>query len=194
MDLHKIKSFFKARNTLMEMLVDRGNEIPEKYEISFEEFMIQYENNEVDIPMVEIKTYVYFHIAEKNLAKKDFVNLIENIKKDYEDEMHIIIITPNKLNQSLNKEMKKMNNCESFLLKTLQFNITKHVLIPEMRILAKEEYDGVVEKFRTPINKLPKFLITDPIVQYYGAKSGDLFEIKRISTGSGINVSYRYVK
>ena len=33
MDLHKIKSFFKARNTLMEMLADRGNEIPEKYDV-----------------------------------------------------------------------------------------------------------------------------------------------------------------
>ena len=174
MDLIKIKSFYKARHTLFEMLKDRGYDIPEKLIISIEEFTIQYENENIDIGMKigDKNTYVYFHIREKNLAKKDFISLVERVEKNYGEDVKLIIISVNKLNQSLNKEIHKMDNCESFLLGELQFNITHHILIPEIRLLNSEEIDKVVKKFKVPVHKLAKFLPTDPIVKYYGAKPG----------------------
>lgn len=188
-------NYYKVRKTVIEMLRDRGNEISEKYEIPFDEFVIQYDNDGIDM-VIELEDkiiYVYFHVAEKNLSKKEFVNLIERTTKEYEN-LHLIIITPSKLNQTLKKEIKKLEHCEAFLTKELLFNITKHTLIPEMRMLNEKEIKKVIEKFRVPANKLPKFLLTDPIVRYYGGKTGDVFEIKRISLGSGVNVTYRYVK
>ena len=189
------KSYYKVRKTTLEMLRDRGYNISTGYEIPYDEFLIKLDNDDIDMVIEDGDKiiYVYFHVSEKNLSKKEYVNLIGRITEEYEN-LHIIIITPSKLNQTLKKEIKKLDNCESFLMKELLFNITRHVLIPEMRLLNKDEINQVVKKFRVSANKLPKFLLTDPVVRYYGGKTGDVFEIKRISLGSGVNITYRYVK
>ena len=196
MNVFEKNSFFKARQTILEMLSDRGYTIPENLHISYDEFNIQYENNNMYIYLEDQdkKFYIYFHTLVKNFSKKDFVSIMNKLNKQYDDHLHVIFVTRDKLNQTLQKEIAKLDNCESFILKSLVFNITKHNLIPQMRLMNKDEIQVLLNEFKIEKHMLPKILETDPISRYYAAKIGDIFKIVRTSVSTGTSVSYRYVK
>lgn len=69
----------------------------------------------------------------------------------------------------------------------------EHVLVQKFRILSEEEKKGVLEKFNTTEDKLPKILDSDPIVKKIDAKAGDLLKIERTSEVAGKSVYYRIV-
>lgn len=80
-----------------------------------------------------------------------------------------------------------------FELRELQFNITKHVLVPKHEVIADEEtINALVEKYniRSRIH-FPLILKSDPVAKYYGIKSGHLVKITRPSPSSGEYITYR---
>jgi len=196
MDMTGKKNFFKAYKTVLEMLTDRGKILPENLTLTYSQFEIQYESNNLYIYLESNneKIYVYFHTLVKNFAKKDFTSILNKLKKEYGDNLHIILVTKDKLNQTLSKDITRMKHCESFVLKSLIFNITKHYLIPKVEIISIEEENKLLEAYNISKLKLPRILLSDPLVKYYAAKSGDIFRITRTSKNSGIILSYRCVK
>ena len=196
MDIAEKKNFFKAYKTVLEMLLDRGYTLPENLTLTYSQFEILYESNNLYIYLESNneKIYVYFHTLVKSFAKKDFTSILNKLKKEYGDDLHIIFVTKDKLNQTLSKDIVRMKQCESFVLKSLVFNITKHYLIPKVEIISTEEEDELLEVYNTTKLKLPRILLSDPLVKYYAAKSGNIFRITRPSKNSGIILSYRCVK
>jgi len=196
MDIAEKKNFFKAYKTVLEMLLDRGYTLPENLTLTYSQFEILYESNNLYIYLESNneKIYVYFHTLVKSFAKKDFTSILNKLKKEYGDDLHIIFVTKDKLNQTLSKDIVRMKQCESFVLKSLVFNITKHYLIPKVEIISTEEEDELLEAYNTTKLKLPRILLSDPLVKYYAAKSGNIFRITRPSKNSGIILSYRCVK
>lgn len=104
-------------------------------------------------------------------------------------------------------EMKKLNKSigggfQMFSIQRLNARITEANIMPKFRILNSEERD----KMGTLIKTMPKFAINDPIVYYYGANIGDVFEIVRggtdikpfidpdTGTRVGRTVTYRVVR
>lgn len=65
---------------------------------------------------------------------------------------------------------------EHFDVDDLQFNLTKHELVPLHRKLDKEEAKEFIEKYGSSI---PKLLRTDPVSRYYNFVIGDIVEVKR---------------
>jgi len=197
MDQSLIKKYFNARNTILEMFVDRGVSIPKNLFVSIEEFNIMFSKNELSILIEDTDTYyIHFHKGVKNFSKKDLTTLTANVFSDISSETSLVIVSTNKLNKTLMKEINTLPNSEVFVLNELYFNITKHDLIPDMRLLKKEESDTLMSKFEdgfTP-KQFKKILVSDPISKYYGAKREDVFEITRINKTIGIQLDYRYVK
>ncbi|CAB49535.1 DNA-directed RNA polymerase subunit H [Pyrococcus abyssi] len=74
-----------------------------------------------------------------------------------------------------------------------EFNIFKHVLVPEHRILSEEEKKALLEKYRITPAQLPQIKASDPAVKALGAKPGDIIEIKRKSPTAGVYYYYRVV-
>ena len=92
-----------------------------------------------------------------------------------------------KMIQSLNLPV------EVHLLSRLQFNITKHVLVPRHEVIRdKAVIDDILARYKLK-NKyqLPIILKTDPIAKYYGMKNGDLVKITRASETAGEYIVYR---
>ena len=73
------------------------------------------------------------------------------------------------------------------------FNIFRHEMVPEHRILSPEEAKAVLEKYRVKPYQLPWIRASDPAVIAIGAKPGDIIEIRRKSPTAGEAVFYRYV-
>jgi DNA-directed RNA polymerase I, II, and III subunit RPABC1 len=67
-------------------------------------------------------------------------------------------------------------NIELFTADDLQFNITKHKLVPKHIRLSKEEAKQFKEKYGVNI---PKLLRIDPVCRFYDFSTGDIIKIVR---------------
>ena len=139
----------------------------------------------------------YFHNENKTIPKVDLKNLLSKTIETYNDEnIKLIILLKEKGNGSILKEINKeiYKNVEIFMNKNMIFNITHHEFVPKHVILSEEEEKEVLDKYSTPINKLPKILRTDPVAKYYGMKPNQICKIIRNSPEVGDYLYYRLVK
>jgi DNA-directed RNA polymerase I, II, and III subunit RPABC1 len=200
MDFQEIKKNYKIRQTVLEMLNDRGHIIPEIENITFEEFLLKYNNRNIDIYIndsIKHNVYIYFHNEVKNFGKSDLKNIIMKINSEYNDEnINIILLLKDKENSAVSKELLKdqYKNIEIFLKKNMMFNITKHILVSKHIVLTKEEEKELLEKYNTTKGKLPKIAKTDPIAKYYGMKTDQICKILRKSPEVGEYFYYRTVR
>jgi DNA-directed RNA polymerase subunit H len=74
-----------------------------------------------------------------------------------------------------------------------EFDPRGHVLVPEHRVLSREEGEEVLRRYRVKPNQLPLLKVSDPVARAIGAKVGDIVEVRRKSRTAGEAVAYRYV-
>lgn len=199
MDFQDKINLYKVRNTIIEMIEDRGIHVPEIEKIGIDEFIIKYNNKLLDIYIEDndIKIYVYFHNDVKNFSKNDLKNIMKKITNDYEDNINVILLLREKENSAVTKELSKeiYKNVEVFLKKNMMFNITHHEYVPKHSILSKEEEKDLLEKYNlTTSKKLPKISKDDPVAKYYGMKTDQICKIIRKSPEVGTYIYYRLVR
>ncbi|MFH1127436.1 MAG: DNA-directed RNA polymerase subunit H [archaeon] len=68
-----------------------------------------------------------------------------------------------------------------------------HKLVPEHRIMTKEESTKILKELKVTLDQLPKILDTDPALETLKAKIGDVVEITRNSKTAGKIKYYRIV-
>ncbi|MEN3006431.1 MAG: DNA-directed RNA polymerase subunit H [Candidatus Methanosuratincola petrocarbonis] len=74
-----------------------------------------------------------------------------------------------------------------------KFDLLKHELVPQFRIMTKEEVEQLRKSLGVRKEDLPWMLKSDPVSKAIGAKPGDVVEIIRKSPVAGRSVAYRYV-
>jgi DNA-directed RNA polymerase I, II, and III subunit RPABC1 len=195
------KDLYKVRQTILEMIEDRGYFVSEHDKITFEQFIIKYDNKNIDIYIKNDKNnknfYIHYHNENKNFSKSDLKNIMQKIISTYSDEnINIILLLKEKENSAISKELKKdmYKNVEIFLKKNMMFNVTRHVYVPKHILLNKEEELELLEKYNTTKSKLPKLSKTDPIAKYYGMKNDQICKIIRKSPEVGEYLYYRLVR
>ncbi len=201
MNFQEKKDLYKVRQTVLEMISDRGYAIPpDMLQVSFEQFSVQYDAKSIDLYIQdetkEKPYYVYFH-TDASFGKNDMKNVVQKITNQYQNEnMGIIILLKDKESTSIQKEKSKAiyKNVEFFEQKKMTFNITKHVFVPKHVIMTPEEEAQVVEKYETPKSKFPKISVSDPVAKYYGMKPDQMCRIIRNDPEVGLSISYRIVK
>ncbi len=88
---------------------------------------------------------------------------------------------------NLHTEQGTSLNIELFSADDLQFNITKHILVPKHILLEREESISIQKKYGV---KIPIILRSDPIAKFYNYHLGDIVKILRRDG----HVMYRIVK
>ena len=206
-----ISKIFNTKKTLLEMLDLRKFETDKHTNFNLEEIDIMYrsmdkkvshENSPLDFNCInEDKTcYIKFVLFTK-LRLANLKTLINNMIDEYVKEGDtIIFIVKDKINNidlfdsSLNVYLENNNIfIQIFWMDTLLFNITKHELVPPMRILNIEEKNSLLKKANiNTFIQLPLILKNDPVAKFYGLKKGNVVEITRPSPTAGIYKNYRY--
>jgi len=182
------------------------------------EDIAEFEEHEADIDRQEF--YSEANIIEFNtdnttiifaITKKLRTDIIEQLKKSktnidsfvnaYNGKYNIILIFGNdilttptiaQLNMIDKILQKKKGMLQYFQLNELQFNPTKHQLVPPHRKLTPEETTIIMNKYLIK-NKLqmPLILKTDVIAKWLGLKQGEIVEIVRYNENSGKSYYYR---
>lgn len=206
-----INKLYRTKKTLVEMLELRNFDTEKHKNFTLDEIDIMYksmdkkittESSPLDFDCVkgENKCYIKFVIFTK-LRVANAKTLIENMIDEYvTDGDTIILIVKDKINniESFDNALStylKNNNImvQIFWIDTLLINITKHDLVPAMKILNNEEKEYIFNKENVSnFEQFPIILKNDPVAKFYGLMIGDLVEITRPSPTVGIYKSYRY--
>jgi DNA-directed RNA polymerase I, II, and III subunit RPABC1 len=116
-------------------------------------------------------------------------NLISSMKED--DIMHSIVIydgnTTPAVRTAVDVSPEIGMNIELFHSDDLQFNITKHILVPKHELLDEKEAKKFKKTYGTNI---PIILKNDPVSRFYDFRRGDIIKITR---KTGI-IAYRIVR
>lgn len=164
----------KVVQTVMEMLHDRGYDVGDDFDP-----IIGYKGNE------SIK--VYF-IDLSKIGIKNINEVIDDMEANHLDKS--IIVSSGVLSSFGKQLLTENKNIQLFHEDELSFNITQHELVPEHKIVSKDETKEIMKKYNITAKQFPRILQTDPVCRYHGGCPGDLFKILRESNNSK-TVTYR---
>ncbi len=193
-----IKSLFRARQTVIEMLGDRGYDITEPLEVDFEEYKEMFHTDKIDIHIVNETREIFIKFLTAFKTKPNYVrNLITEIKTEVftKPKTNLVIITISKPNNTILKIKNEYEDIEFFWLNRLIINITRHQYVPLHERLDVKKIPEIMEKFNlSNIRQLPLIDRNDPVCRYYNFLPGEICKITRKNKCSGISIIYRLVK
>jgi DNA-directed RNA polymerase subunit H (RpoH/RPB5) len=134
---------------------------------------------------IYIRYYLSGKLAGKNIQEliDDLFILTETLKKS--DTLFIII--KDEPNETLINELKHIWESEGIFIvieciKRLQFNILKHTLVPEHRVMLNTEVKDVMRKYNiTSMGEFPDISRFDPVARVIGLRPGQVCHIIRPS-------------
>ena len=176
----------------LDIIVPRKGVEPESTESSGEE--------EVDIQLKDYKIMVKY-LTNNKVRNQNIINCIDEIyeKEIIDSNDVLVIITRDKvtyqgvLKEYVNRLYYRDGKYVQILwLNHLLFNITKHDLVPNYRIMLDTEKKNLIKKlYIEDENELPFILITDPVARFYGVRVGQVCEIIHNNDTNGKNKFYR---
>jgi DNA-directed RNA polymerase subunit H (RpoH/RPB5) len=183
------KYITNAINTISEMIIDRNVLFnPNKY--IFEDVYNNF-NPGMFYHFVIDDVEIIFDF-NKNLKIPNYTSHFQDNKNIY-----ILVLDRKNLNQIESTKLynlvgkDKFEKIEVFDIKELQFNISRHVLVPKHEKI--DNGHSILSQYNlSNPTQLPIILHTDPMAKYLGLKPGDYVKITRVSQVSGIHIIYRY--
>jgi DNA-directed RNA polymerase subunit H (RpoH/RPB5) len=195
----------KAVEILLEMLEDRGEDVGALRETIVGRTDFNFLSQSIFDEWKTEKTQIIFALTKtfftnymKNYIKAPEINLYELYERP-----HILFITneaptPSTLTLFHIKEKQHQSQTPEhavlqwFCLKELQYNPTKHVLVPKHERLSDEDVKLVLEKYlvksKIHLHHIQK---ADKIAKWLGLRTGDVVKITRYNENSGIYYNYR---
>lgn len=128
------------------------------------------------------------YITKINIEKiKEYITHLNNIKLNTCILIYSGAITPMALKLV---KLSSNINIQLFTIQELQYNITKHRLVPGYEKLKLDESKEFKEKYGI---KFPVMLTKDPICRFYDFKRGDIVKITDKYSDNEI-IRYRIIK
>ena len=167
-----------AIQTVTEMITQRGYKI-----IESDDDKIIGSNPEGDDIVVFTQPVVKFNVDRV----KEYISLLHSMEKT-----HCIIIYTDSVTSMTKKLIENSVDIkiELFTYEELQYNITKHRLVPKHIRLSPDEAKEFKHKYGL---RHPTLLLVDPISRFYLYESGDVIKVVRMS-GDCEFITYRIVK
>jgi DNA-directed RNA polymerase I, II, and III subunit RPABC1 len=205
-----VNKLFKSRGVIVDMLELRGYNVNPYKNFSINEIEAMFKGIEkktspqlgsLDMTVVNNiggKLYVKYLLASK-LRNANFKSLIDEMSEEFiQSGDEVIFILKDSVNNmdafdSMLEGYLSTTNVyiQIFSLDNLLFNITKHDLVPEMRIMTPDEKSAILERFQATPDQMPQILKSDPQSKFLGVRKGDMCEIIRASETAGYSYTYR---
>jgi DNA-directed RNA polymerase subunit H (RpoH/RPB5) len=194
-----ISEIYQSRKIILELMDNQGYDTTGYSKFSMNEVNSMKQNNQLDM-LLETKSdaseskkiYIRFYLAKTirpsniNEMIEDLFILTETLKKS--DTLYIII--KDDTNETLINELKHIWEKDGIFIiieniKRLQFNILKHVLVPQHKVINKDQVREVMIRYNiTDFNQIPDISRFDPVARAIGLRPGDVCHIIRPSKTS----------
>lgn len=183
----------ESRKNILEILEERGFDISNYKGSSISEVHTMLQNNQLDM-LVKTEdesknAYVKYHLGKTLRATNiyEYVEDLFNIDNILQKKDDLVIIARDNANDSMQKLLRQIWIDDKIFitvigLKSLQFNIMKHTLVPPHRVMTNEEKDEIFEKYNiTNESQIPDISRFSPPALAIGIRPGELCEIIRPS-------------
>jgi DNA-directed RNA polymerase I, II, and III subunit RPABC1 len=193
----------KARNTILEILNDLNYNVDNYNGFSSGEINTMIKENQLDMLISHKndnkKIYIKFHLG-KSLRPNNIFNFVEdlyNIDENLTKNDDLLIIAIDKANNSIETTINQLWIDEKIYVRVLgiehlQFNILKHSLVPNHKILSDQEKKDVFKKYNIQNEKqIPDISRFSPVSLVIGLRPGELCEITRPSKTAIDTLFYR---
>jgi DNA-directed RNA polymerase subunit H (RpoH/RPB5) len=202
-DNTKILAVHKSRNILLDILKTRSYNIEDYSGFSINEIHALFVNKQLDILLTnneERKIYVKYYL-DKTIRPANVHDMIDdlfNIEQILTPNDDLIIIIKDEPNDTLQKLQNSIYEHDKIFITIinidrLQFNILHHSLVPNHRVLSKEEAADIKTKYNIVLDShIPGISRFDPVAQVLGIRPGELCEITRSSKTSITSKFYRF--
>ncbi|XP_010247052.1 PREDICTED: DNA-directed RNA polymerases IV and V subunit 5B-like [Nelumbo nucifera] len=197
--------YYLARRTVLEMLRDRGYDIPDsEIDCSLQEFRSTY-GQKPDLERIRVSASLLSDPSQKILVvfcgtDKINVRIARGIrnqitgKEELSWPTRVILILQSEILPQARKEVEQFPcKVEFFQITDLLINITKHVLKPKHEILTPEEKEKILNKYSLEDKQMPRMLQSDAIARYYGLEKGQVVKVIYSGEITGSHVTYRCV-
>lgn len=199
--LDTITRLYRIRKTSLEMLNDRGYIVSsEELHMTKEDFQGRFGDDprrddmtllcpKQDDPTEQI---FVFYPEDQKVGVKTIKTYAERMRSEgVSRAMMVTIADITPFAKQCLQEMRDKFYIETFVEKELLINITKHVLVPDHRLMTKDEKKQLLERYKVKDTQLPRIQFADPVARYYGLQKGDVVRIVRPSETAGRYVTYR---
>lgn len=183
-------AIIKSFKTIMEMLEDRDVDVGGVSKDAGPELLNGFVSNNKVLFEIVLNSVKIVYCTSSKVKWAD-------LKKHFEDEpsysLYICVIK-DKMSQNNTKMLTSLKlNVQVFDIRHLQYNVSKHILVPKHEIVKDDEE---VKKLIHNLNlkskfQLPLILKTDAMAKYLGLKNGDVVRITRVSPTAGEYVMFR---
>ena len=199
-----ISQIYQSRKIVLELMDKQGFDVTGYANSSVSEINAMKQNNQLDMLLEEKtqtdgekpsngkKIYIRYYLAKTirpgNIQEMidDLFVLTETLKKT--DTLYIII--KDNVNETLINELKHIWERDGIFIiiesiKCLQFNILKHVLVPEHRVMEDSEVINIMNRYNiTDKSLFPDISRFDPVARAIGLRPGQICNIIRPSKTS----------
>ena len=211
--LKVVDTLYRSRSILLEMLEQRGFNTEEYQHFTKDDISTMMNQNKnqdsihpgsLDILLEKSdksKIYVKYKLEkfkQVNKLDKQLTEIYSDVLDKSKDTLILIYIDRVEFKASKDNKVELYVNekwssnkyfIQIFGLENFLFNPTKHIIIPEHRIMDKSEIKIMMEK--NDISKLPTIRREDPVAKFIGMRPGDICEITILSPHSGSYKKYR---
>ena len=206
-----ISQIYNSRKNVLELMNNQGFDVSGYANFSVSEINAMKQNNQLDMlleskpeksgekPVNTNKIYIRYYLAKTirptNIHEMidDLFILTETLKKT--DTLYIII--KDNVNETLINELKHIWERDGLFIviesiKCLQFNILKHVLVPEHKVMSDADVNDVMIRYNiTDKVQFPDISRFDPVARAIGLRPGQVCNIIRPSKTSITTNYYR---
>lgn len=195
---------YKSRQNLLAIQKERGMDITDYYNMSMEVIHALRRNDQLDMllssPQTGRKVYIKYYL-KKNLRGGNIDSFIEDLF-EYENmlakEDDLIVVAKDAPNPSLKAAMQAVWEKKGIYvtvldIKSLQFNILEHSLVPEHQVLSQEEKAAVFARYKiSAAEQLPEISRFDPVAMVLCMRPGEVCRVNRGSKTALFSTAYRY--
>ena len=199
---NKILSVYNSRNTLVEILTEKGYKTDDYSTFSINEVDAMYKNTQLDMLLTHStnsrKVYIKYFLKAKQIKKPDLDDIIEDlyfIENVLTKEDCLIIVTEDEPNDTIVAKINYLYEHDGIFIvihniKRLQYNILKHTLVPKAKILSTAEVETLKQRFNLmSVKQLPEVSRFDPQSLAICLRPGEVCKYDRKSA-TALNTEY----
>lgn len=170
-------TFTTSYNVVLDLLHDRGyTNIKECVDSEDEFYSVLNEQDMITLNATSEEKYCFVFWFSKPIElnrMKKVIKIIDEVKTTKRKKGILISLgwTP-KVKNIVTVEQSEL--FDVFTLEEMQYNPTKHLLVPEQKVLTDEEKVEFLETYDLKQEQLPKIHVTDRIACWYDWKIGDV--------------------